>query len=242
MQDIDYTVYYSKWHPPTQEHRDSMAIFYAKLLKAHLGDLSGLSILDVGCGMGFAMLACKALGCNSAQGIDIDRGQYELALANGLEVTHTADPLIFLENHQEEYDLLLCMDVIEHIDVSAQLQFCQAMRSAIKPQGRLLCTVPNANSSFASRWRYNDWTHRSSFTEHSLEFLLVNAGFQKPRVVGMEFMTRPRCAWFPTRGTRHWWTFNFFRALRRLEAMAELGPTQGRLIPLSLNLLAVTER
>ena len=242
MQSIDYTAYYSKWHPPTLEHRNSMEKFYCSLLKEHLRDLTELSVLDVGCGMGFALLGCKALGCKSAQGIDIDRGQCELALANGLEVTHTADPLVFLANHQEEYDLLLCMDVIEHIDVSAQLQFCQALRSAIRPGGRFLCTVPNANSSLASRWRYIDWTHRSSFTEHSLVFLLQMAGFQKPRVMEMEFMNRPRCTWLPIKGARHWWAFKFFRAFRRLEAMAELGPAQGRAIPLSLNLIAVAER
>lgn len=242
MQRIDYTAYYSKWHPPTLKHKESMQNFYTSLLKQHLHDLAGVSVLDVGCGMGFALLGCKALGCKSAQGIDIDKGQYELALANGLEVEHTVDPLVFLANHQGEYDLLLCMDVIEHIDVSSQLNFCKALHSAIRPGGRFLCTVPNANSSLASRWRYNDWTHRSSFTEHSLEFLLLTASFQRTRVFEMDFVSRPACTWLPVKGARHWWALKFFRAFRRLEAMAELGPTQGRVIPLSLNLLAIAER
>ena len=40
-----------------------------------------------------------------------------------------------------------------------------------------MLTVPNANSILASRWLYNDYTHYSSFTEHSLAFVLKNACF-----------------------------------------------------------------
>jgi hypothetical protein len=39
--------------------------------------------------------------------------------------------------------------------------------------------VPNANSIVSSRWRYNDYTHFTSFTEHSLYFVLKNAGLDE---------------------------------------------------------------
>jgi hypothetical protein len=103
-------------------------------------------------------------------------------------------------------------------------------------------TVPNANASLGMRWRYNDWTHTASFTEHSLDFVLFNAGFRKINVSPAEFVRRPKWYFLPIGGARHWWAFCFFRLFRRLEMMAELGPEQGRQVPLSLNLLAVADR
>ena len=39
--------------------------------------------------------------------------------------------------------------------------------------------MPNANSIVSSRWRYNDYTQFTSFTEHSLYFVLKNAGLDE---------------------------------------------------------------
>jgi len=110
--------------------------------------------------------------------------------------------------------------------------------------GEFICTVPNANSAVSMRWQHNDWTHHSSFTEISLDFLLYNAGrFSDIRTYPAEFLQRPQKYWLPfLSGARHWWAFHFFRMWRRLEMMAELGPEQGRNIPLSLNLLSVAKK
>jgi SAM-dependent methyltransferase len=238
MEQIDYTKHYLKWHPQTDDHRLRMVGFYKNLFAKHLGTIELKSALDVGCGVGFAMLACKEMQCSLVKGIEMDRGQCDLARANGLDAELTADSLAFLKQHAGKFDVVLCMDVIEHIDVERQLGFCAALHGALKPGGKFLCTVPNANSPFAARWRYIDWTHRASFTEHSLEFLLHSAGFRGIDIGEMEFLARPNFVWLPLSGARHWWAFKFFRLLRRLEAMAELGPEQGRKIPLSLNILA----
>jgi SAM-dependent methyltransferase len=242
MQKLDYNYHYKKWHSNSQEAIDREVNFYASLLRPYINNIKHRSLLDVGCGTGLALLAAKKLGVADVCGVDIDPLQSQTAQSRGLDVVCAEDTVDFLDKNRSQFDIILCMDVIEHIECSLQLPFTQAIYRKIKPGGDFLCTVPNANSSLASRWRYNDWTHRSSFTEHSLEFLLQMAGFQKPRVVEMDFMNRPRCTWLPIRGARHWWALKFFRAFRRLEAMAELGPAQGRAIPLSLNLLAVTER
>jgi len=122
------------------------------------------------------------------------------------------------------------------------LDLLRSIHQSLKPGGRLILTVPNANSSLSARWRYIDWTHETSFTEHSLDFILSNAGFGQIDIRGSEFNRRPPLPFLPISGSRHWWAFCFFRLFRRLEMMAELGPDQGRKVPLSLNLLAIADK
>ena len=122
------------------------------------------------------------------------------------------------------------------------LLFLSSIYHALKPKGRLILSVPNANSSIAARWRYNDWTHETSFTEHSIDFLLFNSGFSKISVFASEFGVRPKWIFLPRKSTLLWALFQFYRLWRRGEMIAELGSEQGRAIPLSLNLLVVADR
>lgn len=236
---IDYTRYYRKWHNDSDSHRESIIAHTINLLSDHLpNDRSG-AVLDVGCGMGFAILALRKLGFGTLKGVECDRGQAQSCWDKGLDVTLTDDTLDYLRGQAAQFDLIIALDVLEHIPVAAQMDFIEAIGAALRPGGRFICTVPNANSALASRWRYNDWTHSCSFTEHSLDFLMFHGGFDEIRISPCEFVRRPKTVWLPVSGARHWWVFKFFRLLRRLEMMAELGPAQGRTVPLSLNILGV---
>lgn len=243
---IDYTRHYKKWHSDTPEHIEGMKQYSLGLLSSFLPENKEIRILEIGCGMGFAMLALQDLGYAHLEGIDIDHGQVQSCIQKGLNVTHTEDSTTYLDSHINEYDLIVVLDVIEHIPHEGQLEFVRAICQALKPDGQIVCTVPNANSSLASRWRYIDWTHHLSFTEHSLDFLLYNAGFQTIEVFPTEFFHTPNIRWLSRsilrkwfwKATLHWWIFRFFRTLRRLEMIGELGWDQGAIVPLSLNLLA----
>ncbi|MBD2254576.1 class I SAM-dependent methyltransferase [Nostoc parmelioides] len=244
---IDYTRHYKKWHSDTPEHIQAMKHYSQGLLIPFLPTNKEISILEVGCGMGFAMLALQDLGYINHEGIDIDYGQVQSCLQKGLNVTQVKDSTAYLNSHKNQYDLIIALDVIEHIPQEGQLDFVKGMCKALKPDGQIICTVPNANSGLASRWRYIDWTHYLSFTEHSLDFLLYNAGFQSIEVVPTEFFHPPNFRLFFSRSIfRSWfwksilqWTiFRFIRGFRRLEMIGELGWEQGISVPLSLNLLA----
>ncbi|MFM6748325.1 MAG: methyltransferase domain-containing protein [Dolichospermum sp.] len=243
---IDYTRHYKKWHSDTPEHIQSMKQYSLGLLSSFLPENKEIRILEVGCGMGFAMLALQDLGYSHIVGIDIDYGQVQSCVQKGLNVTCVEDSTSYLYSHVNEYDLIVVLDVIEHITHANQLEFVRAICQALKPNGQIICTVPNANSTLASRWRYIDWTHHISFTEHSLDFLLYNAGFQTIEVFPTEFFHTPNIKWLSRSIFRkwfwkimlHWWIFRFVRFFRRLEMIGELGWEQGSIIPLSLNLLA----
>src|SRR5262249_20951783 len=94
-----------------------------------------------------------------------------------LSVEVVPDTAAWLKSHREEFDLVLLLDVLEHIPIADQIQLLNAIRMSLKDGGQVCVQVPNDNAIMASRWRYIDFTHRSSFTEHSLYFVLANAGF-----------------------------------------------------------------
>ena len=238
---IDYTRYYLKWHQNTPEHRASMVAMYQRILGPYLPQNRQARMLDVGCGMGFALSTLQSLGFQHLEGFDCDTGQVQACVQAGLNVTQVPveETLAHLRARAGVFDFVLSLDVLEHIPVNAVMEVVAAIAGTLRPGGVFLCTVPNANNLIAERWRYNDWTHHNSFTEHSLDFLLYNGGFQDIQIHPIEFQTKPPRAWLPVGAAKHWWLFRFFRLWRRLEMMAELGPAQGRAVPLSLNLLAV---
>ena len=243
MSGIDYTKYYEKFHPDTPEHDQTMVGYAQRILSPYLPvDRTG-PMLDVGCGTGYTLMALKNLGFTAASGVDIDAGQVSAAVKRGVNAVHVTNTQAFLRERAGSFQTIVTLDVIEHLPWQQQIDFIQSMCEALAPTGRLICTVPNASSSLASRWRYGDWTHHTSFTEHSLDFLLSSGGFAKVDVLPVEFMLRPANWWLPfLSGARVWWVFKFFRFMRRMEVMAELGPEQGRSVPLSLNLLGVASK
>ncbi len=235
---IDYTRYYRKWHSDTPEHIRAMKGFYQRILGSYLPSNQDTSILDVGCGTGFALMALQGLGFSNLEGIDADQGQVLACQAKQLPVTHRDDSTSFLAQRPNSYDLILALDVIEHIPQTSQLLFTRSIQTALKPGGYFICTVPNANSALASRWRYNDWTHYTSFTEHSLDFLLYNSGFENIQVHSTEFF-QPKLI---SRAVLRNILFKMIRGFRRLELIAELGWQQAKDIPLSLNILATANK
>jgi 2-polyprenyl-3-methyl-5-hydroxy-6-metoxy-1,4-benzoquinol methylase len=245
---IDYTRQSQKWHSDTPEHTQAMKNFWSGLLLPYLPSDKNIHVLDVGCGMGFALMSLQDMGYKVIEGIDIDQGQVESCRSKKLNVTRVDDSVTYLSEKTEQYDLIIALDVIEHMPKSAQLNFVRSIQRSIKPGGKFICTVPNANAGLAGRWQYDDWTHYDSFTEHSLDFLLYNSGFTEIQVNSMEFFQPPtfklislnlfrRSFW---KSVIHWQLFRFVRTLRRIEMIAELGWEQGEAIPLSLNILATS--
>ena len=225
-----------------------MENFYAQLLSPHLPADKNIRILEIGCGMGFALAAMRQWGYSSLEGVDTHPDAVESCKAKNLDVFLVQDTVTFLSQRTRTYDLILALDLIEHLPCIDQLDFARAIQEALAPGGKLICTVPNANSALASRWRYIDWTHHISFTEHSLDFLLHNAGFSDIRILSSDAGGRfPYRHFFSRRFLeKNFWQdflhhliFKSVRFFRRLEMIAELGWNEGRPVPLSLNLLGI---
>ena len=140
------------------------------------------------------------------------------------------------------YDVITMLDVLEHVPVERQIPCLRAVLAALRPEGRIILQVPNANAIGASRWRYIDFTHFSSFTEHSVSFVLANAGFSR---ITVPVPPDPRPSW---RLWRREARNHFFPLLRRWVVRqawrqvckAEYGiGADIKKMPLDLNLMAI---
>jgi SAM-dependent methyltransferase len=196
MSNYDYSIHYSRFHDETHDHAERMAEWQLHLLKRYSPQDRDLPVLDIGCGYGFGMRALRHLGFSSIEGVELSSEQARVAVKAGFQVHLTEDTEKFLLDRPGKYGFIVLMDVLEHLPVERQIDLLRAIHGALLPSGRLFMTVPNANSPLASRWRYIDFTHYSSFTEHTVQFVLRNAGFSEVKVCAEKGIGRfPRRFW-----------------------------------------------
>jgi SAM-dependent methyltransferase len=189
--DLDYSIYYGRFHSDTEAHAEEVAEYLIKELAPMLPDDRHGAVLDVGCGYGFALLALRKLHFENIEGVEVSLQQAERARSLGLKVEVVEDTRSWLEARTRRFSVVMLLDVLEHVPVSEQIILLRSIRNVLEPNGRLIIQVPNANSMLAARWRYNDFTHYSSFTEHSLYFVLKNAGFDDIKIDVEKRATRP---------------------------------------------------
>jgi SAM-dependent methyltransferase len=240
---LDYSAHYAKFHPETADHRNGLTLLHRRMLGPFLPADRSAAILDVGCGRGYVLQDLATLGYTNASGIEVDPGQANAATANGMRVELVQSTEEFLCKHESAYTTILLLDVLEHVPRENQPAFLRAVARALKPGGKLICTVPNAASGIGTYWLHNDYTHQTSFTQDSLEFILGQGGFTSIACSGVEFFLRPKFLfWLPSKRTISWILRCCFRIRRRGEFIAELGWNRGRQVILTPNLFAVAER
>jgi 2-polyprenyl-6-hydroxyphenyl methylase/3-demethylubiquinone-9 3-methyltransferase len=106
--------------------------------------LTGKTALDVGCGAGLlaeplARLGAKVTGIDATpQVIAVARDH---ATAVGLEIDYRQGDV---QELQGEFDLITCMEVIEHVAEPAA--FVRALARRLAPEGLLIMSTPNATS------------------------------------------------------------------------------------------------
>jgi len=113
--------------------------------------LSGLRILDIGCGGGLLSEPLARLGA-SVVGADPSSSNIEVARRHaaetGLAVDYRASTAEALAGAGEIFDLVLAMEVVEHVsDVRAFIGSCAAM---VRPNGLMIAaTINRTIKSFA---------------------------------------------------------------------------------------------
>lgn len=239
--DHGYSRIYRRWHSYSPGHIAEQKAFFSRMLKGRLPEDLQARILDFGCGMGFTLMSLEEMGYKNAEGLDRDRELVAAGRSRGLAVQLVSSALDFLRDHPDSFDAVLLLDLLEHIHPDQHDCFLAALHASLRPGGRIILTVPNANASVAWRWRYICWTHETSFTEISLTERLLNAGFQSIAVQGYELMPRPRLMLLFRPAVLRWLLLHCYRLYRRLVLMSELGSSVRR-IPLTPNLLAMAFR
>ena len=162
--------------------------------------LDGRTALDVGCGAGLlteplARLGARASGIDaSPELIDVARRH---AAAMGLDIDYRAGDVQELEGR---FDLITCMEVIEHVADPAA--FVQALARRLAPGGLLILSTPNATgwsklltiTVAEGLGRIPKGTHDFAkfIAPERMKLLLADAGLNCRDVEGI--------AWSPTRG------------------------------------------
>lgn len=147
----------------------------------------GASVLELGCSSGYFGRALIQRG-HRVVGVEGDPDAAALAEAAGLDVIQgDLENPFTLEAMEEQFDVILLMDVLEHLRAPEKLLI--RLRSFLKPSGLLIVTGPNVAywrvrlALLLGEWRYTetgilDCTHLRFYTLAGWEALIRGAGYE----------------------------------------------------------------
>ncbi|TKB57523.1 bifunctional 2-polyprenyl-6-hydroxyphenol methylase/3-demethylubiquinol 3-O-methyltransferase UbiG [Ferrimonas aestuarii] len=114
-------------------------------IERHSDGLFGKPVLDVGCGGGLLTEAMARCGAK-ARGLDMGEEPVEVARLHALESQLDIDYQLctaeaHASNHQNHYDVVTCMEMLEHVpDPQSVINACAQM---VKPGGQLFLSTIN---------------------------------------------------------------------------------------------------
>ncbi len=176
--------------------RQTLATHFGRHAK-NLKPLSGLRVLDIGCGGGLVAEPIARMGA-AVTGIDPGADNIAAARAHarqeGIDIDYRATMAEELVAQGEMFDAVVCLEVIEHVpDVPAFLKTCASL---VRPGGVLILSTINRNlKSYAlaiiAAEYILGWLPRGTHqwerfvTPEELTGFLTAAGLTAPRFEGL---------------------------------------------------------
>ncbi len=122
--------------------------------------LTGKSVLDAGCGEGYAGRELLKRGAAFVRGIDISEKMIEQAIAQqtALGITNAAyeagDVRMLSAEAPDQYDLVLAMFLFNYLNVEDTHQVMQQIYRLLKPGGHFVYSVPHPFLAFLKKDKY----------------------------------------------------------------------------------------
>jgi SAM-dependent methyltransferase len=169
---------------------------------AALGPSSGLSVLDYGCGDGkyFGEFIRRGIKAENVHGVDVSALRVERCANIGWTNARQIDGKGPLPYPAASFDLINCMEVIEHIPREHSHATVAELRRVLRPGGILLISTPNYpikrfydwfDALVHRKWRriWDDPTHVTHFNHARLSQLLQSEfGSVQPRMFKPGFL------------------------------------------------------
>ena len=160
---------------------------FDKNILPELSKERSISVLEIGFGTGYFLRYLLKNGYNNFWGIEVGKEQYAFALkhvTNRIELV--GNPLNYLEKHQKSFDIIIMLDVMEHIPKNKVIQYFKAIYGSLKAEGRLILRVPNGSNPFNMGAIYHDFTHETVFTMRSINQIGRSIGFADIKEAGFK--------------------------------------------------------
>jgi 2-polyprenyl-3-methyl-5-hydroxy-6-metoxy-1,4-benzoquinol methylase len=172
--------------------------YIRQLISRHLPQNRQARILDLGCGHGAFLYFLARAGYTDIAGVDTCVQQIEVAHRLGVPQVEVGDVLEYVKCCEDgSRDVVLLMDVIEHLTRPELFELLDAVHRVLAPDGVCLVHVPNAEGIHGMRIRYGDFTHESAFTAKSAHQIFSTIGFRtvqayedKPVMHGVKSIVR----------------------------------------------------
>jgi 2-polyprenyl-3-methyl-5-hydroxy-6-metoxy-1,4-benzoquinol methylase len=175
------------WNKPTPNADETLRwkiiekfLYYIKGYRNKQLSGSNINILDVGCGRGWL---CNLLSTHgNVTGIEPVKSvaAYGKKLFPKLDIkSGTAEDLINdgLKNY---FDIIVCSEVIEHINNDQKLNFLLQLKTLLKINGFLILTTPRKEAETGwKKYGEPDQPIEDWLTEESLQTLITHAGLKK---------------------------------------------------------------
>lgn len=119
------------------------------ILLRNLTSMEGMHILDIGCGDGYMSSELfRNAGIGSMACVDINLSEEQISTLSGIN-----EKTAYYNNYgplkQNFYDLVLCLDVIEHVEDDVAL-LSGTVRKNLASEGHMLITVPAFQGLFGT--------------------------------------------------------------------------------------------
>jgi ubiquinone/menaquinone biosynthesis C-methylase UbiE len=160
------------------------------VLDAHMGDRSGLRILDAGCGTGGAMASYLA-DYGSVTGVDVAKSAIGYCRRRHLRRLARAS-VMRIPFEAESFDLVTCFDVIYERQVKEDSAVIGEFLRVLKPGGFLLLRLPAYDWLRGEHDRVVQTARR--YTARSVGNLLRRAGFAAVHITYANMLLFPFAA------------------------------------------------
>ena len=179
-----------------ENHRQFIRDLFRSAYYPHMKGFKHPKVLEIGCNKGFMLqAAAEAFPQGTFIGLDLSPADIAYADAHkaaGTQVTfECADFFEWKEKCGGGTDVLICKDVMEHIDKDRQETFIRAVYDMLNDGGVALVQVPNMDWLFSNHERYMDFTHEIGYTRESFfDVFRIVFGSDNVRVLPASYIFR----------------------------------------------------